>query len=87
MELKHEYKIVCSAKVLGIKRIKAGSLKEALRIARSESKIKFYKILKQNDSCKVEIDLSRKANESLNEFSYDKYRHHDSINYLNWGSE
>jgi hypothetical protein len=87
MDLKHEYKIVCSAKVLGVKRIKARNLKEALSIARSESKIKFYEILKQNDSCKVDVDLSRKANESPKEFPYDKFGHHDNINYLNWGSE
>jgi len=86
MELKHEYKIVCSAKVLGIKRIKAGSLKEAFNIAQS-GKVKFHKILKQDDSCKVDLDSTQKANESLNEFPNDKYSHHDNINYLNWGSE
>jgi len=87
MDSEHEYKIYCTANVLGIKKIKAMSLEEAIEITKTDNLIKINEIDRQNGACKIDMDLSRKVNESIEEFHSDKSKDSKHIEYLDWGSE
>jgi hypothetical protein len=87
MGLIHEYKIYCSANVFFLKNIRARDFKDAIKIAKSESSATSSDVIKQNGPCKIDFELSRKANENIEEIYSEKHRDHEKINYLDWGSE